>query len=257
MKRTASEILYGRKPVQLFLEKSPRKPVRLWLDRRLNPQVQDKFSRLARGRSIPVSPVDPGQLDRITHRAVHQGVAVEADPIRVRNVSDIQISRGPAPAALLALDAVTDPQNFGAICRTAESFGLGGVIFESREAPPLGGAAYKASAGAIDFLPLYAVSNLAEALRTVKSKGLTIVGLDAKTLISLHELDKHKGTDRVVFVLGSEGRGIQARVKSVCDIQCAIPIKGHVGSLNVSAAAAVACFWWTGRGRDDARRRVT
>lgn len=223
--------------------------MRVWMDRRLDAKIQEKYSRLARGRSAKLTLVDPGQLDRLTYHAVHQGVAVEAEPLRVGDLSGLFafLKKSQPPIALIALDAVTDPQNFGAICRTAESLGLSGVIFESRQSPPLGGAAYKASAGALDFLPLYVVPNLAESLRAIQSKNVTIVGLDAAAKISLHEIpgDQKPVPGRVIFVLGSEGRGLRPQIKSLCDFLGVIPMKGHVGSLNVSAAAAAACFWWS------------
>ncbi|OGH57083.1 MAG: hypothetical protein A3I06_14655 [Candidatus Lindowbacteria bacterium RIFCSPLOWO2_02_FULL_62_12] len=244
------DVLYGRRPVQLFLEKSPRRPARLWIDRRLSRDVADKFSRLARGRSAAITPAAPGQLDRLTNHAVHQGVALEADPLRLRNVSDLfgllsksKIQNPKSKIAWLALDEVTDPQNFGAICRTAECFGLAGVLFETKTAPPLGGAAYKASAGALDFLPLFPVSSLHETLKTLKSKSVAIAGLDARAPAPLSRLSLGPA---VVFVLGSEGRGIRPQIRSICDGLFCIPMRGRVGSLNVSAAAAAVCFHFDG-----------
>ena len=254
-----ADLLYGRKPVQLFLEKSPRRALRLWIDRRLDPQIMEKFSRLARGRTVKITPVDPGQIDRLARHAVHQGVALEAEPLRLHDMSDLlgflkksEIQNPKSAIAFLALDGVTDPQNFGAICRSAECFGMSGVIFEARHSPPLGGAAYKASAGALDFLTLYAVSNLAEAIRAIRSKSTVIVGLDAGAKSSLDGILKSQRTlpDRLGLVLGSEGRGIRPQIKSICDFLCSIPMAGQVGSLNVSAAAAAVSFWWSSQKLD-------
>ncbi len=250
-----ADVLYGRRPVQLFLEKSPRRARRLFIDRRLSRDIVEKFSRLARGRSAPIALVDSGQIDRLSDGGVHQGVALEADPLRLRGISDLlslikHPSSPPAqgrsnfPAVFLALDSVTDPQNFGAVARSADAFGLGGLVFESRHAPPFGGAAYKASAGAIEFVPLFSVSNFSETLRTIKSDRVRIVGLDAGGKSPLGDCLAREDVrpHALVLVLGSEGRGIQKSVKSLCTEICSIPMSGHVGSLNVSAAAAVACY---------------
>lgn len=249
--KSQTEILYGRRPVQLFLEKSPRRPLRIWIDRRLDPKIVDKFSRLARGRSAPAVLVDPGQIDRLAPNAVHQGVVAEAAPLRLQPVGElVGILKKPDPCgsgalSLLILDSVTDPQNFGAICRTAEGAGINGVIFESKQSPPLGGAAYKASAGALDYLSLFSAPNLTDAVRAIKSHGVKIVGMDAGSKIDLRRMAEHgiPPERHAGFVLGSEGRGIRPQIRSLCDLLCAIPMQGRVGSLNVSAAAAVVCFW--------------
>lgn len=187
--------------------------------------------------------MDRGQIDRLTGRAVHQGVALEAQPLPLHGASKL-FSILNRPLCLAALDGVTDPQNFGAVCRSAEAFGLQGAVFESKHSPPLGGAAYKASAGALDFLPLYAVQSLPEVLRQIKSKGVRMIGFDAKARTALPDA---KMPSRVCLVLGSEGGGLRPGVRSICDDVCAIPMKGKVGSLNVSAAASAAFFWWSSR----------
>ncbi len=269
------DLLYGRKPVQLFLEKSPRRAFRLLLDRRLNPQQADKFQRLARGRSIEVRPMDRHRLDQMTDQAVHQGVALEAEPLRIRPATQLvdlchraksdagRISAAGAPSAgvsdagrvgLLILDGVTDPQNFGAICRLADGFGLTAVVFEPKGSPPFGGAAYKASAGALDFVPLYGAPDLPGTVKTLRSHGLFVLGLDPAGGVTLSDLAAYPtpaGTDlrRIGIVLGSEDRGMRPGVKAQCHVVCAIPMKGRIGSLNVSSAASAVCFWWSELGQ--------
>lgn len=235
------EILYGKNPVQLFLQKSPRKAFRVWLDRRLDDETRNKFARLARGRSAEVRLVDRGQIDRLTGRAVHQGVAVEAQPLRLQNPVKLSGMVSNSKCCFLAVDGVTDPQNFGAICRSAEAMGVSGVIFEAKRSPPLGGAAYKASAGALDFLAVFSVPSLTETLRQMKSKGVWLIGLDARAARSLAD-EQPRG--RMCLIVGSEDHGLRPGVQSLCDITCVIPMKGKVGSLNVSAAASAAIFWW-------------
>ncbi|MBI4178805.1 RNA methyltransferase [bacterium] len=234
------ECIYGRQPVQLFLQKSPRRSQVLWLDRKLDAKIRDRFTRLARGRSVAVRAVDRGQIDRITGRAVHQGVALETEPLAVHGLSKLFSVLGRPGLVLAAIDGVTDPQNFGAVCRSAEAFGLDGILFEPSHSPPLGGAVYKASAGAVEFLNLYGVDSLPDALRKIKTKGVRLVGLDASGPSALTDQPSAGAT---CWILGSEDRGLRPGVRSVCDAVSAIPMRGRVGSLNVSAAAAVAFFF--------------
>lgn len=243
-----TDLIYGRRPVTLFLEKSRRRAHRLWLDRRLDHPVTDKFTRMARGRNLPVASVDPGQLDRMTGHGVHQGVVLEAESLRLRSLPELVALVGGASSrgrcAFLALDGVTDPQNFGAICRSAENFGFSGILFEVQSSPPLGGAAYKASAGSMEHLPLYGVSALADALTAARSKGADIIGLDSHAPDRITPAILVDGKSATLFVLGSEGRGMSAHVSRVCERTMSIASQGHVGSLNVSAAAAVVCYAW-------------
>lgn len=217
------------------------------MDRRLDPKIVDKFSRLARGRSAPAVLVDPGQIDRLAPNAVHQGVVAEAAPLRLQPIGELvgMLKKSDQPLTLLILDGVTDPQNFGAICRTAEAAGINGILFESKQSPPLGGAAYKASAGALDYLSLFSAPNLTDAVRAIKSNGVKIIGMWADARIDLRRMAEHgiPPERHAGFVLGSEGRGIRPQIRSLCDLLCVIPMQGRVGSLNVSAAAAVVCFW--------------
>ena len=190
---------------------------------------------LARGiRPERVGPGDIGGM--LPAGAVHQGVALLADPPEPTAVEDL-IETG--SGMLVMLDQVTDPQNVGAIFRSAAAFGARGVILQDRHAPTLSGALAKAAAGAVDHLPHARVVNLSRALESLAEAGWRAVGLDGGARANLAEvLDKRP----TVLVLGSEGDGLRRLVSEHCDALARIPMPGGVESLNVSSAAAVALY---------------
>ena len=168
--------------------------------------------------------------------AVHQGVALRGALLEEAVLADFTPARG---AVLLMLDQVTDPQNIGAVFRSAAAFGARGVILQDRHAPPFTGALAKAAAGAVDAVPVAHVVNLARALDELTDTGWRAVGLAGEGARPLAEtLDGAA----VVLVLGSEGEGLRRLVAEHCDELAAIPMPGGFESLNVSAAAAIALY---------------
>jgi 23S rRNA (guanosine2251-2'-O)-methyltransferase len=168
--------------------------------------------------------------------AVHQGLALKIEPLEPLSIEEIG---DPASGVLLMLDQVTDPQNVGAILRSAAAFGARGIILQDRNAPTLSGALAKAAAGAVDRLPHAVVVNLSRALEQLAAMGWRAVGLDGAAETSLEAaLD---GTP-TVLVLGSEGEGLRRLVAEHCDILAKIPMPGGFESLNVSNAAAIALY---------------
>jgi 23S rRNA (guanosine2251-2'-O)-methyltransferase len=168
--------------------------------------------------------------------AVHQGIALLADPLEGEPLADFADDpRG----VLLMLDQLTDPQNVGAIFRSAAAFGARGVILQDRHAPILTGALAKAAAGAIDALPHARVVNLSRALEQLAEGGWRVVGLDGSAAETLEQALDGRPT---VLVLGSEGEGLRRLVAEHCDTLARIPMPGGFESLNVSNAAAVALY---------------
>jgi 23S rRNA (guanosine2251-2'-O)-methyltransferase len=168
--------------------------------------------------------------------AVHQGVALKTPPLEPL---DLETLATPATGVLLMLDQVTDPQNVGAILRSAAAFGARGVIVQDRHAPQLSGALAKAAAGAVDRVPHARVVNLARALERLAGLGWRSVGLDGEADTPL---DQALDGGAVVLVLGAEGEGVRRLVREHCDVLANIPMPGGFESLNVSAAAAVALY---------------
>ena len=168
--------------------------------------------------------------------AVHQGIALLADPLDGDGLELFLMQPG---GVLLMLDQLTDPQNVGAIFRSAAAFGARGLILQDRHAPALTGALAKAAAGAVDALPHARVINLSRALEQLEEAGWRAVGLDGHAELTLEQALDARPT---VLVLGSEGEGIRRLVAEHCDTLAKIPMPGGFESLNVSNAAAVALY---------------
>ena len=172
----------------------------------------------------------------LPHGAVHQGVAFDTPLIEPTALDDLA---HPAAGVLLMLDQLTDPQNIGAMFRSAAAFGARGVILQDRHAPPLAGALAKVAAGAIDRLPHARETNLSRALERLDGLGWRAVGLDGEAEAALADV---LGGGPTVLVIGSEGEGLRRLVREHCDALARIPMPGDFESLNASAAAAVALY---------------
>jgi len=179
---------------------------------------------------------DAAELTRIAGSPDHQGVVAEVDPYPYADADDL-VDR--PNALLVALDQVQDPHNLGAVARSAEAAGADGIVICDRRAASVTAAAAKASAGAVEHLPIARVANLAEFLTRAKDAGAWIYGAAAAAPAAYTATDL---TGKVVLVLGSEGKGLRRLVAERCDALVSIPVRGRVASLNVSAAAAALLF---------------
>ncbi len=166
----------------------------------------------------------------------HQGVCAEVDPYPYADATALLQAAAPL---LVALDEVTDPQNLGAVCRSAECAGATGVVIPERRSAEVTPAVCKASAGAVEHLPVARVRNLADFLGEAKAAGCWTYGAAAGAKVPYDAPDYAGG---VVVVLGAEGRGLRPRVAASCDELIALPLRGKLGSLNVSATAAVLLY---------------
>jgi 23S rRNA (guanosine2251-2'-O)-methyltransferase len=170
--------------------------------------------------------------------AVHQGVALHAAPLPNVALENV-IERTPDTACIVVLDRVTDPQNVGAIMRSAAAFGATAIVLQDRHAPPVTGALAKAASGAVESLPIVRVTNLSRALDVLKSAGYWCVGLDGEAVITLSNI---KLDGRVGLVMGSEDSGLRRLTAENCDALARLPTSQTFGTLNVSAASAAALY---------------
>ncbi len=187
-------------------------------------------------RTWTAAETDREQLTRLAGSSEHQGIVAEVDPYPYVDADSVL---EPVDALVIALDQIQDPQNLGAICRTAEAAGASGVVIPARRAAAITPAVCKASAGAVEHLAVARADNLADWLGRAKRRGAWIYGADAAapTPYTAAEL-----TGKLVMVLGSEAKGLRPRVAAACDATVSIPLAGRVQSLNVSAAAAALLF---------------
>ena len=189
------------------------------------------------GLALVIETVESGMISQLLPgAAVHQGIALKIPPLEPVSLEDLA---APAQGLLLMLDQVTDPQNVGAIFRSAAAFGVRGVILQDRHAPALAGALAKAAAGAIDKIPHARAVNLSRALEQLEDLGWHTVGLDGGADADLAEALTPAPT---VLVMGAEGEGLRRLVAEHCDVLAKIHMPGGFESLNVSAAAAVALY---------------
>jgi 23S rRNA (guanosine2251-2'-O)-methyltransferase len=228
-----SEWLWGWHPVLAALANPARgAPKRLVATAERARQLQARFPNLT---TIEIA--DASELARLAPQgAAHQGVALKAAPLEP---ATLEALAAPAEGVLVMLDQLTDPQNVGAVFRSAAAFGAKGVIVQDRHAPLFTGALTKAAAGALDAVPHARVVNLARALERLADLGWRAVGLAGDAPETLAEALDSRPT---VLVLGSEGEGLRRLVGEHCQALARIPMPGGFESLNVSAAAAIALY---------------
>jgi len=232
-KADADNFVWGRHPVIAALANPARKGMGRLLataDR----AAELERDKLANGHRIEI--IEVQALDRmLPPGAVHQGLAFKVQPLEGVALEDIAGDGG----VIVMLDQLTDPQNVGAIFRSALAFGAKGIVVQDRHSPALAGALAKASAGATERLPCARVTNLSRALETLADMGWRAVGLDGSAELTLEQALDERPT---VLVMGSEGDGIRRLVAEHCDTMARIPMPGGFESLNVSNAAAVALY---------------
>lgn len=223
------ELVYGRNAVR-ELYRGPREALETWVTERAAAQIP----WLESGPKPHVKP------ERAVTEAAgtrdHQGVVAWCEPFRYADAWDLAAADGPL---LACLDQVTDPHNLGAVVRSAEGAGATGVVLPAHGAVRVTPAVCRASAGAVEHLPVAVVPNLARYLAEIKGPALWAYAADAEGTLSLWDADLVGG---VALVLGAEGKGVRPLVRRTCDAVISIPLAGKVGSLNVSVAAALLLF---------------
>jgi len=229
---SSNDLIFGLNPVLEALRVAPDTLEKMYVARGV--QAADRLVAQARALGVVVEMTERDVLDRMTAGGHHQGAAVRTKPFCFVAIEDL-LRR--APALLVALDGITDPQNLGAIVRSAEVLGAGGVVLPKDRNAGVTPAVVRASSGAAVHLPVAQVVNLVRALDLIKQAGYWIVGLDAAGWSRFQDLPRF---ERAVIVIGGEGKGMRPLVARACDFTVAIPVRGRVSSLNAAAAAAIA-----------------
>ncbi len=235
------EILYGIHPVHEALAARRRNIYEIYLQEDSISGRLGRLASLATSRGIPVKTAGSEDLKGLAGVAGHQGVAARVNSFPLSSVSDILAAAEAKGGThfLLMLDNVLDPQNLGAIIRTALCVGIDGVILpKDRSAPPTP-AVSKASAGALEHILLSRVTNLVQTIKNCKKSGLWVMGLDREADRSIYDGDM---TGSMAIVVGGEHKGIRPLVKKNCDFLVSIPQRGVLDSLNAAVAGAVAMY---------------
>ena len=235
------EVLYGFHPVEEAIRAGRRKIYEIYLLKTLAPERAQRIAALSESCRIPVRWLEAADIQRIVGTGRHQGVGARAGAYPWVDISRLldRAQAGCSPAFFLVLDGVVDPQNLGALVRTAVCTGVDGIcIPKDRSARPTP-AVSRASAGALEHVEMAQITNVSAALSVLKKAGCWIVGLDASAKDSIFSLDL---TVSAAFVIGGEEKGLRPLVKKQCDHLAAIPQSGKVDSLNASAAGAVSMY---------------
>ena len=228
-------IIYGLNPVIEAIRAHPDRIQYIGVSREHGNKLQDAMAA-ARRAGVAVRPMNPEQIDRLAGRVVHNGIVAEVTGGGYADFDEVLARE--TTGFVLILDGITDPQNFGAILRVADGFGVDLVVLPQHESVGLTPTAVKASAGAAQWVSVAQVTNLARTIEALKKAEYWVyaagAGGDPPSEIDF--------TGKVALVVGSEGKGIRRNVLDHCDRVVTIPMQGHVESFNVATAAAVLCY---------------
>jgi 23S rRNA (guanosine2251-2'-O)-methyltransferase len=235
-------VVYGLNPVRELLRAAPREVSELWLaEGGTRAAAFADLERLARSAGAKVRGAPRQKLDRLAATDRHQGVVAVVAEFRYASLDDLlaRAAQSGRPPLAVVLDGIEDPHNLGAIVRSAHALGGHGVVIAKDRAVGVTPAVAKASAGAIERSAIARVTNLAQALESLKEAGVWSVALAADGEKPLASLDLRGPT---AFVLGSEAEGLRPLVRRTCDLSARIPMLGELDSLSVSASAAIALY---------------
>lgn len=244
---TQKQTLYGFHSVEAVLQCRPNEISKLWLaDSRQDKRVE-KYLQLAAATNIPVKLVPRREMDRICGSTNHQGIALSAPSKFIGGEKELeQILSIVTNPLFLVLDGVQDVHNLGACMRSANALGVTGIILPERNSASINAVVHKTSAGAVEHLNLYRVSNLARSLRLFHQTGGHRIGLKQNAKMAISDIDL---TPALALVLGSESKGLRRLTADHCDEMASIPMPGDVESLNLSVAAGI-CLYEANRQRN-------
>ena len=234
------EYIYGRRAVLELLRVSAKRVNKLFIAEGVRGRTIGEIRDIARQNKIVTKVLPRRAIERYAPDAAHQGVVASVAPTEYADVDELTTpSPGEESALLLALDGVTDQQNFAAILRTAEAVGVNGVIIPRHRSVALTPLVAKHSAGASRFVPVARVSNIATLIDRLRENDYQVVGTAGDADMTIYEVDFALPT---VIVIGSEGAGLRPLVRKKCELLARIPMRGKISSLNASVAAAVVLY---------------
>jgi 23S rRNA (guanosine2251-2'-O)-methyltransferase len=244
VKGLGGEQVEGRQAVRELLIAGNRRVHEIWIAGDVEgdeSEILGDIVELARANRVPVQQVAKRRLDMQARSEAPQGVLAKAAPLPEVELDQFLRRRPGKPPFLVAVDGVTDPGNLGALLRCCDGAGVTGVVLPRHRAVHVTPTVAKAAAGAVEHVPMAVAGGLPAALARMKDAGIWVVGLDDDAERSLFELGD-LAAEGICLVLGAEGAGLSRLVRERCDLIVSIPMRGRLSSLNVSAAAALACY---------------
>ena len=233
--------IFGFHSLESLLKKTPEVILKVFIqigrdDKRILSLLDDLALQ-----KISILKVDKNKLDQLSNGETHQGVISEiimptfpGEKILIESIKNS--SKKPL---VLILDSIQDPRNLGACLRSANAAGVDFVIINKDGSAPINSLVYKASAGAINSLQIFLVTNIVRTIKAIQNEGIWVIGLDGNATTSIYDVNL---TDSTAIVMGSEGKGIRQLIKKTCDQLVIIPMSGNIESLNVSVATGIALF---------------
>lgn len=234
------DVLVGRNAVTEAL-KSGRGINKLWIASGDREGSVSEIAALAKERGIVVQYVERAKIESLAGGHRHQGVLAYVAPVPYAELDDILKAaeeKGEAPFLVL-LDELEDPHNLGALLRTADATGVHGILIPKRRSVSLNATVAKTSAGAVEYVPVARIGNIAQTLKKLKEKGFWVAGADMDGEKAYYEADL---TGPLVLVVGSEGRGMSRLTKDACDFIVSMPMVGRINSLNASVAGSILMY---------------
>ena len=233
--------IYGFHSIESQLNSNPESVLKVFIQSGRNDGRMSKITSLLSNLKINLLKIDKKELDRLVKGELHQGIIAEvllpSLPGQEALIDFItNLSRNPL---ILILDSIQDPRNLGACLRSANAAGVDCVVVNKDGSAPINSVVYKTSAGAINQLKIFQVTNLVRTIKALQSKELWVVGLDGSVKTSIYDVNL---SDPIVIVMGTEGKGLRQLIKKTCDYLATIPMIGDVESLNVSVATGIALF---------------
>ncbi len=233
-----SRLVCGLQPVREAIRSHGAKLERVLVEveaREPSPQLE-ALARFARDHGARVDRLSRAELDRVTRGVRHQGAVAFAPELRMVPLHELVLGED---ALVVALDEVQDPQNFGAVIRSAVAMGASAVMWPEHRSAPLSAATFRASAGAVEHATLCRVSSLPPALDELRARGLKVVGLEMSGDAAIDAVDL---AGPAALVVGAEDKGLRKTVKRTCDALASLPMPGPIASLNASVAVAIALY---------------
>ncbi len=242
MSKTENFYVYGRNPVVEVASTQGHSVSKIFVRNSIPPNSYSNLTDSIKANLIPIVTVPEKKLEQLVGKVNHQGFVAQLSKIEYTNffswVEEVDLSKNPA---VLLLDGIEDPHNFGAILRTAAASGISAVIVPSQKQAPLNATVFKTSAGTAGRIPVIRVQTTQQGFKDLKLAGFSILALDSSSNTSIwdSEIDSP-----VAFIIGNEGRGVSSKLMKMVDDTIMLPMENNVESLNASVTAALVCYEW-------------